>query len=61
VECKGEKGNSGRHLVETSEGRMFSENHGINGSILLKCVLKKDGMTWTGFIWRRIRTGGGLL
>jgi hypothetical protein len=30
--------------------------------IILKCILERyDGVIWTGFIWLRIGTGGGLL
>jgi hypothetical protein len=42
VARKGEKRNSGRHLAEKSEGKMYLENHGLNGSILLKWVLKME-------------------
>jgi hypothetical protein len=35
---------------------------GIDGRIILKCFFKKwDGGAWTGLIWLRIGTGGGLL
>jgi hypothetical protein len=26
-----------------------------------RIILKQDGVIWTGFIWLRIRTSGGLL
>jgi hypothetical protein len=30
--------------------------------IILKCILERyDWVVWTGFIWLRIGTGGGLL
>jgi len=33
---------------------------GINGRIILRCILRKwDLRAWTGSIWLRIRTGGG--
>jgi hypothetical protein len=35
---------------------------GIDGRIILKLIVKKwDGGAWTGLIWLRIGTGGGLL
>jgi hypothetical protein len=38
------------------------EDLGVDGSIILKCVIKKrEREAWTGFIWLRIGTGGGLL
>jgi hypothetical protein len=34
----------------------------LDGRIILKWILKKwDGEAWTGLIWLRIGTGGGLL
>jgi hypothetical protein len=34
----------------------------LDGSIILKLIFKKsDGEAWTGVIWLRIGTGGGLL
>jgi hypothetical protein len=34
---------------------------GIDGRIILKCILKKWYGAWTGLSWLRIGTGGGLL
>jgi hypothetical protein len=34
---------------------------GVDGSIILKWILKKWGGAWTGLSWLRIGTGGGLL
>jgi len=38
------------------------ENLGVDEKIILKRIFKKrNGEIWTGFIWLRIRKGGGLL
>ena len=35
---------------------------GVDGRIILRWIFRKwDGGTWTGLIWFRIGTGGGLL
>jgi hypothetical protein len=38
------------------------EDLDIDDGIILKCIFKKwNGGAWTGLIWLRIGTGGGLL
>jgi len=39
-----------------------SEELGVDGKIILEWILvKKGGKVWTGFIWLRAGTSGGLL
>jgi len=39
-----------------------SEDQVVDGKIILECILGRyDGREWTGFIWLRIRTNGGLM
>jgi hypothetical protein len=37
------------------------EDPGTDGTIILTRIFKKWDGAWTGLIWRRIGTGGGLL
>jgi hypothetical protein len=62
-----------QHVCDTAEVRTgFSwenrrkradlEDLAVDWRIILKWITKKwDGEAWTGFIWLRIGTGGGLL
>jgi hypothetical protein len=48
--------------MENLKGRDNSENLGEDGKIILKWILgKQGGKVWTGCIWLRTRTSGGLL
>jgi len=43
-------------------GRDHSEDLGVERRIILECILgKKCRELWTGFIWLRVGTTGGLL
>jgi hypothetical protein len=45
--------------LESLKGRDHSENQGIDGRIIFKWILRKQGAKeWTGFIWLMIGTGG---
>jgi hypothetical protein len=44
------------------KGRDNLRDLGVDGRIILKCMLKKKGVrVWAGFIWLRTGTSGGLL
>jgi hypothetical protein len=47
-------------LVGNPEGKDHSEDLGVDGRIILDCVLGKCGKVWNVFVWIRIGTGGGL-
>jgi hypothetical protein len=47
--------------VEYLKGRNHSKDHGLDEKIKLKRILGNGGKVWTGFIWLRIGTSGGLL
>jgi hypothetical protein len=53
----GEIRDSFRVFVEEPEGKDHLGDIGLDGVILLKWILKKQGRRlWTGFIWLRIGT-----
>jgi hypothetical protein len=48
--------------VACTRERGHSEDIGIDGRIILKFISKKSVVrAWTGFMWRRIGTSGGVL
>jgi hypothetical protein len=48
--------------IHSPRGRDHVRDLGVDGRIILKWILKKCGVkVWTGLIWLRIGTGGGLL
>jgi hypothetical protein len=56
----GEKRNAYRILVGKPEGKRLLRPN-VNGWIILKWILEEyHGVMWTGLIWRRIGTSGGL-
>jgi hypothetical protein len=46
---------------ENVKERWHLEDLGIDGRILKSILWKVDGRVWTGFIWLRIKTSGGVL
>jgi hypothetical protein len=43
------------------KGRDYSEDLGVDGKIILEWIWERDfGKVWTGFIWLRNGTTGGL-
>jgi len=49
-------------LVGKPEGKNHLVDPGVDGRIKLKCIFGKlEWGAWTGWIWFRIGTGGGLL
>jgi hypothetical protein len=48
-------------LSENLKGRDNSEDLGTDGKIIVEWILgKQGGKVWTGFVWLRIGTSGGL-
>jgi hypothetical protein len=49
-------------IATESTGRDHADDVGVDRRIILEWILGKQGWKmWTGFIWLRIRTSGGLL
>jgi hypothetical protein len=49
-------------LVGKYEVKIHSKDVGVDGTIILKGLFgKQSWRVWTGFMWLRIGTGGGLL
>jgi hypothetical protein len=53
--------NSYKFLSENTNGRGKLGDLGIKGRIILKYILKKQGVKMTGFMWLRVVSSGGLL
>jgi hypothetical protein len=47
--------------VGKPKGRNDLEDSGVDERIILKWIFERDGGAWTGSVWLRIGTGGGLL
>jgi hypothetical protein len=47
--------------LENLKGRDHSEGLGVDGRTILEWILLLKGVGWTGCIWLRIGTNGGLL
>jgi hypothetical protein len=57
----GDRRSAYRVLVGRSEGRKHLEDLGVDGSIILKCILNKWDVAWTGLIWLWTETGDCFL
>jgi hypothetical protein len=48
--------------LESLKGRGHMEDLGVDEIVILKWILRKEGVRlWTGFIWLRMGTGWWLL
>jgi hypothetical protein len=57
-----DKWNAYRILLGSQKERDHQEDLDIGGRIILRLILEReDGVVWTGLIWLRLETGGGLL
>jgi len=62
VACMQERRGVYKVLVEKREGKRALENPGVDGRIILIHIFRKwNWGAWTGLLWLRIGTGGGLL
>jgi hypothetical protein len=62
VLCMGERRGACRVLVGKPEGKNPRGRPRPTWEVILKWMYKKwDGETWTGLMWLRTGTGGGLL
>ena len=51
-----------RVVVVKQREEDYLEDSGVDWRIILRWIVRKwDGEAWTGLIWLRTRTGGGLL
>jgi len=61
-DMSGEMRNAYTVLVGKPEGRDPSEDLGVEVRIILQWILgRQGGKVWTGLIWLRLGTNGGLL
>jgi hypothetical protein len=58
----GEMRNTYNILAGKPEEKNYLDDLGVDGRIIREWILGKSrGRVWTGFIWLRIGTSGGLL
>jgi hypothetical protein len=50
-----------KYWLENLKGKDHSEDVGVEGRVMLECIIGKYGEVWTGVVWLRIRTNGGFL